>query len=219
MGKHWTPEALAEFDCRYPGELTAELARDLGRTVPALYHRAKLRGIGKSEAFFASPNSGRTNGQRGMSSRFLPGHTPANKGIIGWQAGGRSVETQFKKGQKSINELPVGSHRRTTKERHWCRKVQAHGTQRQRWIPIHKLIWIEHHGPIPPKHVVRFKDGNPGATPADVVIENLECISMVENMRRNSIQNLPEAVVDVIQQRGRLNREINRQRRAHEKQY
>jgi len=219
MPKHWTSEEITTLKKRYPDELTANIAQDLGRSVQALHSAARLHGLSKSEHFFNGADSGRTNGQRGMSSRFLPGHTPANKGIKGWQAGGRSVETQFKKGQKSINELPIGSHRQTTKERHWCCKVQMHGTQRQRWISIHKLLWIEHHGPIPPKHVVRFKDGNPGATPADVVIENLECISMVENMRRNSIHNFPQAVIDVIQQRGRLTREINKQRRAHEKQY
>lgn len=219
MAKHWTSEEMTTLKKRYPDELTANIAADLGRSVQALHSAARIHGLSKSAHFFNGADSGRTKGQRGMSSRFLPGHRPANKGIKGWQAGGRSVETQFKKGQKSLNTLPIGSHRRTTKERHWCRKVQAHGTQRQRWIPIHKLIWIEHHGPIPPKHVVRFKDGNPGATPADVVIENLECISMVENMRRNSIQNLPQEMVDVIQQRGRLTREINKQRRAHEKQH
>ncbi len=219
MPKHWTSEEITTFKKRYPDERTADIAQELGRSVQALHAAARLHGISKSEQFFNSPESGRTNGKRGMSSRFLPGHTPANKGVKGWNAGGRSIETQFKKGNKPINEAPVGSYTRTTKERHWCLKVQAHGTQRLRWIPIHKLIWIEHHGPIPLKHVVRFKDGNPGDKPEDVVIENLECISMVENMRRNSIHNLPEAVVDVIQQRGRLNREINKQRRANEKQY
>ena len=218
-GSTWTKKDIATLTQRYPNEFTGTLARDLGRSTSAVYAAAAKRGITKTDEHLNKPECHRLDGMIGLTTRFRKGHIPANKGIKGWQAGGRAVETQFKKGHKSINELQIGSHRQTTKERHWCRKVQAHGTQHQRWIPIHKLIWIEHHGPIPPKHVVRFKDGNPGDKPEDVVIENLECISMVENMRRNSIHNLPQAVVDVIQQRGRLTREINKQGRANEKQY
>ena len=216
-GEPWTKRDIAILKRRYPDEFTEPLSRDLGRSKSAVYAAAAKRGIRKTDEHLNKPECRSLNGMTGLATRFHKGHVPANKGIKGWQAGGRSVETQFKKGQKSINELPIGSYRQTTKERHWCLKIQDHGTQRERWIPIHKLIWIEHHGPIPPKYVVRFKDGNPGDKPEDVVIENLECISMVENMRRNSIHNLPEAVVDVIQQRGRLNREINKQRQAHEK--
>ena len=160
----WTDEDLATLYRRYPHEKTGFIARDLNRTVNSCYARAKLDGLRKTAAFMSTPDAGRTNGQLGISSRFKPGHAPANKGIKGWQAGGRSAETQFKKGHKPINELPVGSHRRTTKERYWCRKIQMTGTQRERWILLHKLIYVEHRGEIPPRYIVRFIDAKKRTT-------------------------------------------------------
>lgn len=207
--RQWTAEDLQILRRRYPHEKTEKIAKDLGRKVTACYARAKLDGLRKTAEYLASPDACRTDGTIGQSSRFRAGHIPANKGVRGWQAGGRSVNTQFKKGQVPKNYCPVGSYRRTTKERFWIVKVQDHGLQRERWIPLHKLIWIEHHGPIPPKHIVRFKDGNVD----NVTIENLECISMVENMKRNTVHNLPEAIVDAIRAKGVLSRQINKQRK------
>ena len=216
--KFWTTEEIAILRERYPNEFTADLAKDMGRTLRSLYAAANIYGVRKTIDHLNDPRCHGLDGTIGEANRFRKGHQPWNKGKkIGSHPG--SVATQFKKGQTSINEMPIGSFCRTTKERHWCRKVQMTGLQRERWIPLHKLIWIENHGPIPPKHVVRFKNGNPGDKPEDIVIESLECISMAENCRRNSIHNLPKSVVDVIQQRGRLTREINKQRRAHEEQH
>jgi hypothetical protein len=204
----WTNDELEVLRERYPHEKTEVVAAALGRTTTACYARARQEGLKKTVAFLNSPDAGRTDGTIGQGSRFRKGHVPVNKGKKGWQAGGRSVETQFKKGTRPANYCPVGSYRRTTKEQHWVLKVQDHGTQRERWIALHKLVWIEHNGPIPPRHVVRFIDGDVD----NVTIENLECISMVENMRRNTIHNLPTELVDVIRTKGVLTRQINQRR-------
>ena len=212
---HWTSKDLKVFRDRYPNEKTEVIARDLNRTVAACYGRAKKEGLRKSEAFLFSPDAGRCDGTIGQGSRFRRGHVPVNKGQKGWCAGGRSVETQFQPGAVPKNFCPVGSYRRTTKERFWILKVQDEGLQRERWIPLHKLIWIEHHGPIPPKHVVRFIDGNVD----NVTIENLELLSFRENMLRNTVHKLPKDLVETIRAKGVLTRTINTHRRlANEEQ-
>jgi len=91
----------------------------------------------------------------GRDGRFSKGHAPANKGVKGWKAGGRAQETQFPKGHKPFNHQPVGTEIVDTDGYH-KRKV----AEPNKWEFIHKLTWIEHNGPIPAQHIVRFFDGN-----------------------------------------------------------
>lgn len=214
----WTEVDLADLRQRYPSEHTSIVAAALGRSLSSVYGRAHLECVYKTPEFIAEHCRG-LDPAVGKQYRFKKGHIPANKGVKGWDSGGRSHETRFKKGHKNNTEIPLGGFRLTTKERHWCEKVCMTCLPQFRFRPLHILIWERTHGPIPPGHVVRFIDGNAGAVPEDVVIKNLECISMAENMLRNTIHNLPKPVVDAIQQRGRLTREINKQRRAHEEQH
>jgi len=46
---------------------------------------------------------------------------------------------------------------------------------------LHRLIWEESNGPVPPKHIVYFKDDNPN----NFEPRNLGLMSMNENARRN----------------------------------
>jgi hypothetical protein len=52
---------------------------------------------------------------------------------------------------------------------------------------------------------VVFKDRNQ----QNIVIENLELINRAENMRRNSVQNLPKEILDVIHIKKSITRKIN----------
>ena len=45
----------------------------------------------------------------GRTGQFEKGLEPWNTGMKGWQAGGRSVETQFKKGYASFNQVEIGT--------------------------------------------------------------------------------------------------------------
>lgn len=207
--RRWTKADIEELRRRYPHEPTVGLANDLDRSVSALYGAAALYGLRKTQEYLYSPGPHRLDGKIGAAHRFTKGHVPFNKGMKGWAAGGRSHETQFKKGDMPHTWVPVGTRRRTTKERHWVEKVSESGCQRERWIGVHKLLWMEHHGPIPPKHVVRFIDGDVD----NVTIENLECITMVENMLRNTLHRYPPEIVHAIQVRGALNRQINKRAR------
>ena len=55
------------------------------------------------------------------------------------------------------------------------------------WPLLNRHVWQQHNGPIPECHIVVFRDRDR----ANCAIENLELISMADNMRRNTIHNLP----------------------------
>ncbi len=155
-------------------------------------------------------NRGIVSGRTGF---FEKGNVPHNKGRKGWQAGGNSSKTRFKKGIRPHTWVPVGSER-FSKEGIRQRKVTDTGPSRRDWKSVHSLLWEEHYGPVPKGHIVVFRNGDR----ADIRIDNLELITREENMRRNTIHNLPEELADVCRLRGMLNRRIRERSETNEKQ-
>lgn len=51
-----------------------------------------------------------------------------------------------------------------------------------------------------------FKDGNK----QNCDISNLELVSRIEMMKRNTIHNLPSDLKELVQLKGRLNKQINK---------
>lgn len=89
-------------------------------------------------------------------TQFKKGHVPFNKGRKGVTQGG--VATQFKKGNRSANWVPLGSER-INGDGYVDIKI-ADGQLQKNWKGKHILIWEEHNGPTPKGHVVIFGDGN-----------------------------------------------------------
>jgi hypothetical protein len=145
----------------------------------------------------------------GNKTSFKPGHKPWNYGLKGFNAGGRNSETRFKKGNRPHQWKPIG-HERITDEGYLQRKVADTGESRRDYVNVHWLLWIEHYGEIPPGMLIVFKDRNP----KNIVIENLECISRSENLRRNSVHRLPKEVALATQLVGAINRKLNRYQRG-----
>jgi hypothetical protein len=171
----------------------------------------------------ASPHACRLRrgDQVGKDFRYPPGHVPANKGLRrpGY-APGRMAETQFKKGDRTgiaaKNWRPIGTIRADgegflrIKVREGV-KGEAYGFGNTKiWPLLNRHTWEQHRGPIPPSHAVIFMDGDR----ANCAIENLDCISRRELMRRNSVHRLPKELADLIQLSGALKRQL----RKHEKQ-
>lgn len=218
----WSMAEDARIRREFPDRPTRALARDLGRSYSGTcIHAAKL-GLTKSAAYVASGEIYRLNGtQPGCrSSQFKPGQTPHNKGRRyppGW-APGRMRETQFKKGARSGKAgqhwMPIGSTRLV--EGYVYRKVSdvPNVAYTVNWKAEHVLVWATAHGPVPAGHVVIFRNGDR----ADIRDENLECISRVDLMRRNTVHNLPTPIAQAVQLLGALNRSIRRRTRATEKQ-
>ena len=207
--KPWTTIELEFLRANYPHVRSADLAAALERTLTSVYGMAKELGLSKSAEFLASPASGRTNVQQSVSGRFKPGIVPWNKGT-NFAAGGRSVETRFKPGQSPKNTMPIGSYRIAPDGSLQRKTSNAKGSNSMRWRGVHELVWVAANGPVPAGHIVRFKPGMRTTDPDQVTLDKVECISLADNMRRNTRHNLPKELADLIALRGALTRQINK---------
>lgn len=210
----WTGAMRDVMRARYPNERTEDIAADLGLASNQVYAEAYRLGLKKSAEFHASAASGRLGHGQGSGSRFVKGQTPWNKGKH-FISGGRSAETQFKKGQMSgaaqHNYVPVGSLR-VNCDGYLERKLSDDPTlaPARRWIAVHRLVWIEANGDLPDGHIVVFKRGMRTNKLEEITLDKVELISRAENMKRNTIHNYPKEIVQLHQLRGAINRKINR---------
>jgi hypothetical protein len=66
----WTKADDRELRRLYPHQPTADVAKLIGRSLPATYGRAGTLGLAKTAAYLASPAAHRLDGVKGMGSRF-----------------------------------------------------------------------------------------------------------------------------------------------------
>jgi hypothetical protein len=203
----WTPEDVAILRELYPMRLASVVAARLGRKVESIYAKAEKLGLKKAPEFYAGEFSTRLTGRAGSGMRFVPGSQPWNKGKS-YQAGGRSAETRFKPGHRGGRALekykPIGSER-ISADGYLQRKVNDDLPLQQRWKSVHVIVWEATHGPVPKGHLLVFRNRDR----ADIRLDNLELITLQENMRRNTVHNLPKEVAQAVQLRGALVRKIN----------
>lgn len=113
-----------------------------------------------------------------------------------WDEGGRNSNRHaghYKPGCIGNRNVPVGTERWTKPAsdnpngpRYLVRKLPApHG-----WQVMHRWIWMQHHGPIPPKHVITFRDGNS----ANLHIDNLRCAAIGDMVVERNGKVPPELV-------------------------
>ncbi|MES2148630.1 MAG: HNH endonuclease [Pseudomonadota bacterium] len=206
----WSEDQLAMLHQFYPGYRTEDLATMIGKSLEHVYRKAKQLGLVKTEAYLASPAASRLRRGDGVGVeyRFQKGHSSWNKGTKGVHTGGE--KTQFKPGQAPHNTLPIGSTK-FDKSGVLLQKVSdAKGNNSKRWRGVHELVWVAANGPLPAKHIVVFKSGMKTNVFEEITIDRVECISLAENMRRNTVHNMPKELVQLVQLRGALNRQINK---------
>lgn len=206
----WTEEQLDMLGQLYPNYSTVDVATMIGHPVGQIYRKAHRLGLAKSEAFLASPASGRLGSGRsaGVAYRFQPGHSSWNKGTKGIHTGGDA--TQFKPGQAPHNTLPIGSTKLDKSGRLLQKVSDAKGNNSKRWRGVHELVWIAANGPLPAKHIVVFKPGMGTNVLEQITLDRVECISLAENMKRNTLHNMPKELVDLVRLRSSLTRSIHR---------
>lgn len=199
--KPWSPEDRAALAKHYPDTDNATLAKIFRRSMSSIKNEAVNQGLVKSESYM----------EKNKPGQFRVGQTTWNKGKS-HPPTGRSRETQFRKGQKSHNWVPIGTER--IADGYLQRKVTDTGHARHDWRYVHHLVWEETNGrPVPPGHVVAFIDGDEN----NIDPGNLDLITRVELMRRNSYHtNLPPEFARIVQLRGQLSRKINKRTRDHE---
>jgi hypothetical protein len=213
--KPYSATELRMLRKHFPHMSSFKVVKRLKRSVCSVNGMAAKFRLHKTTKYLASPDACRLRrgDNIGAAHRFPPGHVPANKGLRrpGW-APGRMAETQFKKGQRSRNYLPVGTVRADS-DGYLRKKIADHGLggfgNQKVWEFVHIRVWTDAHGPVPDGHVVIFKDRNKG----NVKLENLKLLTRAELMRRNTIHNLPVELRDTIMLAGRLKRIIRRKTR------
>lgn len=207
----WTDDQVELLRTFYPNFKTEDVAFMVGHSTTQAYQKANALGLKKSAKFLASPAAGRLDGIRGSSTRFQKGHASWNKGTKGVHTGGD--QTQFKPGQMPYNTAPVGSCRLDPQGTLQRKISEAKGNNSKRWRGVHELVWVEANGPVPAKHIVVFKPGMRTTVLEEITIERVECISLAENMKRNTRHNLPPELNEVVQLRAVLTRQINKRRK------
>ena len=204
--KRFSADEIAFLQKHYPDEVTADVARQLNRSVSSINAKCFLLKIKKSEKFIEE-QLGRFR-EGGKQMRFAKGNKSWNKGkklegLIPAASIEGMKKTQFKKGDLPHNTRSDGeiSIRKDKSGRSYkfIRKGLAN------WPMLHVVMWEEKYGKVPEGMIVVFKNKNT----LDCRLENLELISRRENMLRNSIQNYPGEVKETIFLIKKLNRYIN----------
>jgi hypothetical protein len=103
--------------------------------------------------------------------RFRKNQRPWNKGMK-WI---KAFNNGYQKGNLPKNTAPVGAKK--MKDGTWFIKTGMPN----KWANLNRYIWEQHHGPVAPELIVRFK---PGA-PHEPAIQNLICVTRAENLALN----------------------------------
>lgn len=216
MSRPWSDAELDVLRQFYPSSRTEDIAKALGRPVPAVYNKAGQLGLKKSAEYLASPAANRLDGKRGAQTRFGKGHAPWNKGLKG--ATGKhpnSVRTRFRKGERrgvaNTNYKPIGTER-ISADGYLERKVTDDPSiaPARRWVGVHRLVWEAAHGSIPRGHAVTFR---PGRRTTDVTLitqDALELVSRAELARRNHPRSRSPELAKLVQLKGAITRQVNR---------
>jgi len=150
-------------------------------------------------------------GRGGVESRFKKGIKPWNKGLH-FQAGGRSSETQFKKGHLPGNHQRKGtiSIRKIKSGKH-VRMIKVSGIVdgQHKWIPYAVYVWEQANGPIPEGMFPVHDDGDLlNDDPANLKITDRA--GHLANMRKNN----PKVYKKIAKTR---KRKTKKRRREHER--
>ena len=160
----------------------------------------------------------------GCTGWYQRGHAPGTKGktleeICGYDP--EKIEkvraTQFKKGDRPANELPIGAIT-VNSYGYKIRKRAMEGKLWDRWEFLHRAVWEEHHGPVPDDMVVTFLDSNK----LNCDISNLALVTKAENweMTRMGLRfddpDLTEAGIGVVRLKKAIREKRKQRRKAHE---
>ena len=208
-GREWTSEEDDFMRAHYPRESSNEVARKLRRSVVAVYGRAGILELKKTEEYHDATQKrlAMQLAESGKEHRFSKGHTPANKGQkMPDHVYERAKVTMFKKGHVPVNHKPVG-YERITRDGY----VEVKVAEPNKFVLKHRLIWEQVNGLIPEGYNVQFRDGNR----QNFSLENLYLINRVEQFKNVNCMyaRYPKEVQLAIQAKAALQRQINKFKR------
>lgn len=213
--KQWTKEEYWQYQTRYPKGMY-EFIRDNSWNVSS---KDMANMVNERFGTYFTPSGMKQFRQRhgirsGVTGWYQKGHPPGTKG--------KTIEeickhdpaklervraTQFKKGSRPKNEMPIGTITRTT-EGYLIRKKQMEGSQWERWEFLHRAVWEEHNGSVPEGMVITFKDGNKENCDISnlILVSRGEMAVMAKNGYRFEDPDLTETAVNVVRLKIKANK-------------
>ena len=191
--KQWTKEEYWKYQTYYP-QGVYEFVRDNSWNVSS---KEMAEMVNERFGTNFTPTSMKQFRQRhgiksGCTGWYQKGHPPGNKGkkLEEYITDPERLEdirqrisaTQFKKGQRPFNEMPIGTVV-VNSQGYKIRKKQMKGTLWERWEFLHRAVWEEHNGRIPEGMIVSFKDGDK----LNCSIDNLMLITRKENAQLHTL--------------------------------
>ena len=206
MNNYITPRMLSKEEQRellelFPNYSNKDLAKRFNVLQDSLESFARKRGVKKSEEWK----------QKTKCGQFRKGAVPVNKGAkMPKEVYEKCKATMFKKGNKPHNINSLG-HKRVSKDGYVYVKT-GESKLNLNYELLHRVVWQKYNGDIPEGYNVQFKDGNR----QNCDIDNLYIISRAEQMKtENSLHaRLPKEIAELIQIKGAINRQINKQLKA-----
>jgi hypothetical protein len=180
----------------YPNTPTVCICGLLGRPYASVRKIALKNGVKKTDAYLV---------KQSQKYGFQKNHIPFNKGkketeYLSQDAISKMRETGFKKNHIPKNAKSVGYEAINAKG---YMEIKVIGERKL--ILKHHYIYQNHFGKIPKGNIVIFKDKNI----FNFDIDNLECITKKENVKRNSIVRYPKDLRKLLHKHSKLKRLIN----------
>ena len=205
--RSWSDDERQVLTEMFADNYTETICSILNRSYGSVSSQSFLMGLKKSEAFMKMELQRQAQRLKGSSKqhRYTKGCIPSNKGKkMSDEVYQKVKNTMFKKGHLSHNAYHDW-HEVLRKDK--CGKdylmIKLPGERKLKY----KHIWLYElkYGKVKKGFNVAFKDGNQ----LNCNIENLECISNAELMKRNTIHRFPKELINTIKLVNKLKREIN----------
>lgn len=167
--KHFTVEQETFIRENAKGITTAELTKKLNCHFKTSFMATQVGNYKYRRGILSGYSNLQAMIEGGKKHRFKPGRIP---GPECFQKGNHySLATEFKKGMKPKNTLPVGSEMIKSDGYIWVkvREEGLPGRAWRKWEQKHRLLWEQANGTIPKGKKLLFKDGNP----LNVTLDNL----------------------------------------------
>ena len=203
--RYWTEEERKIMTDMFADTYTSDICRLLNRSYSSVSAQASIMGLKKSESFMEIELCRQAQRLRvvGVKSRYKKGRTPENKGKpMPKEVYEKLKHTMFKPGREPHNTHYDG-HERTNQDGYIEVRIR-----KGKYVLKHRYVWEQANGKIPNGMIVVFKDRNPN----NICLENLELISQVENLQRNTIHRFPPELKRTIRLLGKLKRTINNEK-------
>ncbi|HUH57695.1 MAG TPA: HNH endonuclease signature motif containing protein [Pseudomonadales bacterium] len=195
-GKEWSDKEIAHLKELWRSKTVHECSEILGRATSSIYYKVYEQG------FKRDPEHESISAR----SRFKKGHASWNTGLKGWDSGGNSHKTRFKRGHgNSNNEHPVG-YEKLDKDGVLLRKVSKTGARNEKWRPVKDIVYEEHNGQIPEGCIINFNDGNK----ENYDPSNLIALTRAQMLDRNRIQRYGSEVHGIAITLGRFKSKLRK---------